>query len=318
MPPAPQPACPRCGYDQSGVAAAWREQCPLDGVCSECGLTFHWADVLNPALTTPAWSFEHTASRLLRRLFATALRALAPWRFWRRIRLEHPIRVRRLAIVVIACAAFVHLLYGAVQGWLVYNASLTVQMWAGAGAPAARRAPWQEAVGAMIWPYADIVVGTGWRGAMVRSFVRATDLVVVLILVATALALLLLPESFRRARIRRMHVLRGGAMSFVIIAPLAAAWVGGLWLISVTAQRGVVMISGAHLQAALALAAVAWLWTYWRMFVVRYLRLQHGGLVATSMLAIGILSVSTAIVLVGGERAWMWLEEFVRWLARGY
>ena len=316
MPPMPGPACPRCGYDQTGVTDAWAEICPLRGVCSECGLEFWWADVLNPALTTPAWSFEHTQARFVRRLLMTALVALAPWRLWRRIRLEHPIHVRRLATVIIACAAMAHLLYGAVYAGLVYNASVVAQVSFAGLAP--RREPWQEAIRALIWPYADIYFGVGWRGTQTRSLISTADYAAMMILAATALALLLLPESFSRARIRRAHALRGAAMSFVVIVPLTAAWLIAMWLIGLVGRRSAVPVSALQAQAAVAAAGLIWLWIYWRMFVTRYLRLQHGAIVATSMIVIGLLSVTTLLVLARGPEMYRWLSDVLWRLTRGY
>lgn len=40
-----RPRCPRCGYDLGGQVATWREACPLEGSCPECGATFAWGKV---------------------------------------------------------------------------------------------------------------------------------------------------------------------------------------------------------------------------------------------------------------------------------
>lgn len=52
-------ACPHCGYDLSGVIAAWRDACPLSGTCSECGGAVAWPEVMQARLPAPAWSLEH-------------------------------------------------------------------------------------------------------------------------------------------------------------------------------------------------------------------------------------------------------------------
>ena len=56
--PAIAVSCPRCGYDQRGVIAQWTDTCDLDGRCTECGLAFEWARVLNPKKFAPPWSVE--------------------------------------------------------------------------------------------------------------------------------------------------------------------------------------------------------------------------------------------------------------------
>jgi hypothetical protein len=86
-PPTPatdHPVCPRCDYDLSGAAS--RESDAV-GVCPECGLCFHWRDVLT-TLATPSWALEPlphpTWADLALRAPKVAARALAPWFAWRR------------------------------------------------------------------------------------------------------------------------------------------------------------------------------------------------------------------------------------------
>ncbi len=115
----PTTLCPRCDYDLAGAVESWKSECPLDGRCPECGLEYRWAELLNPALTVPAWSFEHAHARHIRAWFATARRTLRPASFWRALRMEHPLAVPRIIVfdlhwwfliflVVVAChAAFI-------------------------------------------------------------------------------------------------------------------------------------------------------------------------------------------------------------------
>ncbi|MFT3683944.1 MAG: hypothetical protein QM783_03280 [Phycisphaerales bacterium] len=85
------PRCPRCGYDQSGACPAWRSECPLEGTCPECGLSFTWADAFNPWRIRSHWLFEHKRPRSLGIIRATRswLAALYPPGFWKRITLTH-------------------------------------------------------------------------------------------------------------------------------------------------------------------------------------------------------------------------------------
>lgn len=96
MPPAASTLCPRCDYDLSGAVESWRSECPLEGRCPECGLDYRWAELLNPALTVPAWSFEHAHARHIRAWFSTARRTLRPASFWRALRMEHPLAAPRI------------------------------------------------------------------------------------------------------------------------------------------------------------------------------------------------------------------------------
>ena len=95
--------CPRCGYDLRGLVATWEDRCPLEGVCSECGLKLRWAEVLVPEKFEPAWCVEFAAGRfaIVRGSIRTLLCSFMPWRFWSSLNMAHGIVRRRLAIYVV-------------------------------------------------------------------------------------------------------------------------------------------------------------------------------------------------------------------------
>jgi len=90
--------CPRCGYDQRGAMLAWQEQCPLEGTCAECGLAYRWAEVLHPEKFEPQWCVEFAPKErgFIRSTMSTFGRSFRPWRFWSRLSMTHPVRLRRL------------------------------------------------------------------------------------------------------------------------------------------------------------------------------------------------------------------------------
>jgi hypothetical protein len=93
--------CPRCGYDQRGEIVRWESACPMDGRCTECGLTFEWGDVLSMKRGRLPWCIEHVERRAIPRgTVNTLVKSLRPWRFWRQLRLSHIMRLRRLALYV--------------------------------------------------------------------------------------------------------------------------------------------------------------------------------------------------------------------------
>lgn len=97
------PVCPRCGYDQSGIIGTWNDACPLEGRCSECGLEFHWTDVINAHRLRLNGFVEHERGGWLGlRLVGASIRTLSwtvlPWRFWSRVKMHHAIRPRRWVI----------------------------------------------------------------------------------------------------------------------------------------------------------------------------------------------------------------------------
>jgi hypothetical protein len=92
--------CPRCGHEVGGLLSVWTDACPLHGTCSECGLTFAWSELLRGQLHLDRWLFENAP-----RWFAvvaypiTLIAALVPWSLWRRVRMTHPIRAARCAVL---------------------------------------------------------------------------------------------------------------------------------------------------------------------------------------------------------------------------
>ena len=81
------PECPRCGYDLSGKLEGYRESCPLDDVCSECGCEFRWSRVTSDR-PPPGWFVEHDRRSILLTVPSTLAMLLAPLRFWRRVMME--------------------------------------------------------------------------------------------------------------------------------------------------------------------------------------------------------------------------------------
>jgi hypothetical protein len=73
------------------LATRWLEECPLQGTCPECGLTFWWADAFNPWRERLPWLFEHKNRRSPGIVRATRswLNALLPPAFWRKVTLAH-------------------------------------------------------------------------------------------------------------------------------------------------------------------------------------------------------------------------------------
>ena len=95
--------CPRCGYDLRGVVGAWESSCPLEGVCSECGLAVRWAEVLRPEKFAPWWCVESVPRLRAVPLSASAtmLRSFRPWTFWRELKMSQRIRWGRLGMYVV-------------------------------------------------------------------------------------------------------------------------------------------------------------------------------------------------------------------------
>ncbi len=299
------PCCPRCGYDLRGPVALWRERCPLEGVCPECGLGYAWLHVFRPEWLTPRWSFEHTNVRLIRCFCSTVMRTLGPGTFWKRMRVESPVRPWRLLVLGLGTLLLVHLLIALMWGAVGYY-------WATKGYALG----WLPGV---VEPYNTMWSFAIWPYKAGDSFnMSATTIAPFTIFVwglATAVPFLLLGRSMRLAKVRRRHLIRGWAcfvptacMALLVPAVFIAVMGSALqtWLSPNLTWRfytwGVV----------LALPVALWYWWWWRAFVGSYLRLRHAGLTSALMLIVsGLGVVAIAAYSLGDlftqEIGWLWV-----------
>ena len=124
-------ACPRCGYDQRGGVATWSESCPLEGICTECGLHITWSEVLQPEKFEPRWCVEFVSRiwRMPRASMRTLIRSFWPWGFWSRLKMSHSIRPLRLLIYILWLLLLPLLCYVPIQaGVAMYVRYQTAQM----------------------------------------------------------------------------------------------------------------------------------------------------------------------------------------------
>ena len=107
-------SCPRCGYDQSGTVATWSHSCPTRGTCSECGLEFEWANILNPFRGRLPGLLEHARGmrQTFRWTFTTFGWMLLPHRFWKRVEMHHTIRLWPIALAALLFALLAHTIAG--------------------------------------------------------------------------------------------------------------------------------------------------------------------------------------------------------------
>lgn len=277
--------CQRCGYDLRGTIASWRESCPMEGRCAECGLEFEWSWMFRQRLHP--WLFEHQWRR--RHIISAARTMLAscrPGRLTREITLMHPVRLRPLVALLAALA-------------------LTIGIIRVGG-----------------FAYATLMVGGVWRTAWVGSRLsgglrevlrmEAVEFAIYVASVAllAPLAFLVIPASLQRVRVRPMHVVRMwlylliGLASIILLPSLVqSAWFlifaqdtprwmrPGDWRI-VPFSRGdhwakLVFVDTVR---PVWVIAVLWTWHWWRVICRDYLRLPDATLTATLLTTIVALA----------------------------
>lgn len=248
MPDPSDHTCPRCGYDLSGACNVPRGAAELEGVCSECGLRFLWADLESGRLSTPRFSYEHGPWLSVRRFFGTLWRATTGWMLWKQLRMEHDVRPMRLLQFVLFTLAAMHLLSVAMSllamrfaglGWwrptpTLYDIARSMQGYDGIGADVLRAVlfttshRYQVSVAdlatVLILPY-NVQFGVRVSTIEVRSLWLPWPGLIGCILAQIVMAVFLLSmrQTRRQFRVRPAHILRGMCMSlpFVLFAYVA-------------------------------------------------------------------------------------------------
>ncbi len=306
------PACPRCGYDQSGVIAMWSERCPLAGVCSECGLPIVWRDVLNPEWATPRWSFEHHRGWWqVGKHIRTCWAALRPWSFWRRLAINLPIRRSRLLRHAAAMLVGCHLLMGLVSaGWAGLHPWRWMMTPAGVARPLTpaevHELQFRCALDAFIWPYGQARMSSPAGSWSHRIDVPGWIVFAIVWALLTPPAFFALTDSMKGVPVRRQHLLRGLAYGLTPLPLVVAAWyLAQTDPAAVLVRRWSRALFGQPLQNVLEVAAPSlflalglWQCVYWSMFTRRYLRIPHPEGVAAAMLTIGGLSAAIGVLLI--------------------
>ena len=275
------PRCPRCGYDVSGDCDRWQDQCPLEGVCPECGLVFEWRYLLNPALAAPAWLFDTNTTRFWGPLAKTLVRSLWPPAIAKALRIEQAFRLRRTGLIALASVMLFHLssvtlaLIWAARGVIdrgfpVLSQDTFVLKLYGRCALMPYHMPPQLDSAPILWqPLVFFALCIALSSA---SFVMLTD-------------------SMRFAKLRSAHIVRAALFMVPAFALTCALWQGVL----VAGFQHDVMI-----WLLLILPPLLFL-LWWWLAVRRYLRMRHAFGVALAVVIIGLLTSMLAMFAI----AWL-------------
>jgi hypothetical protein len=301
--PAANPTCPRCGYDQSGAVAAWVESCPLEGVCSECGLGFAWVDVLRPDRNIVRGLYEHAPGFNVRWATITWWRALRPWSFWRWV----PITVTPVVSQLIAWPMLVMAVLWAGAS-LVNNAAYGLFRWKSGSAPWTTAADhWYSLASDWFmpaamwtrnyWAWDPLQWGTPLGGVLAMTL-------------AWPLTMIILSDSMKRAKVKRAHVLRAASYSLAWLAlvPLIRVLDGLVRMVALTPVSGPSGTLTAWMPswimfrwwwAPVALSAL-WVALWWWMALTRGFRIEKAGVVWVLLMIVSVLAGLVVLSLAGG------------------
>lgn len=285
--------CPRCDYDLSGETSRWESQCPVRGVCPECGLDFAWTHVCVPERWVLRGFVEQAKG--VRQLFRWSWRTwswtVLPWRFWSRVQMHHKVGVRKLLFWFAIVVVLPHVLLSSMvtveevlagvhtrtSGWAWLNniSEILVELqgpWA--GVPVAR------------WTYSEWPAQGTWL--LVGVF-------------GLPILLGLMPISLRRARVHPLHILRASVYSMAIPGMFYAMhglsrFVFGCMVNFTTynaARWNAVSRFNESLYQAFFVFAGPWLALWWLLTLTRGWKLRHGWAVWLAIVVIAGL-VATA------------------------
>lgn len=259
-------------------------------MCPECGLRFEWNDVLGNA-RPPTWWVEHPVSGGPRRIPGTLLRTLRPFKLWRTLRMEFDGRLAQAALVFVFAVAMVSL------AGLAFLTTILFQTYQDNQWDPRRRMPWEELLRPrFLWEY---------RG----------PLYVLLFASLLALAMAVLPETRRRARVAARHIVR--VAIYAACAGLLVMVVGLLCAIGISlvgerirASRPFTwnQLSRASARAFSigAFSSYVIIAASWIVACRSFLRLERPMAVAASIIAIASIATFTAAVCI-------WLIDFYGW-----
>jgi hypothetical protein len=319
------PRCPRCGYDVSVAVEQWpRDRCPVDGLCTECGLEFAWGEVLSPERRAPWWFIEHQRGlwRTSRAVIGTAwVAGVTPWRAMQRAPLGLRRRLVRPAVVVLSLVLFWYLLgIGSTLLAYVLPPPSSSYLRFGMFAPYPPSPPSLDHT--LFWPWHDNAI-TGFVPRWMRAKPIATLFAVALPvhLLCTVLSFATLRVTLRRIDVQRDHFVRLLLMSFVPLITCA-----GLVLIARTALESLVLADivpewGGVIEAfvvwhtfdmAMYAAGLYLLWglVFWWCACRWYLRLPAPAFHAATIVVVGTLS-STALLYFVWAPFGEWLVDFL-------
>jgi hypothetical protein len=290
--------CPLCDYD---LRAQVEPRCP------ECGYTFDWTELRDPARRKHRYLFEHHSERNLWSLRRTFIGGLRPRQFWAELYPTQPSRLLRLLIYWLIIASFCVLPYLAVLGtriaeidsydrvaqarWLTtvspLQKTIVIRQYGALQAFLDQVAP--------LWP--------SWR-IMHRAlfgFAPPTMLLPGLITLVwpwlTFAALMIFQISMRRAKVRPVHVLR--CVIYSIDGALVISLLAGAYLLWQLLSRSRVLpffyyqTSWAiYLSAGLLALLTYRLWIAYR----KYLRFDHAlATVTVSQIMVALLVFKFAL-----------------------
>jgi hypothetical protein len=292
--------CPLCDYD---LRAQVEPRCP------ECGYTFDWTELRDPARRKHRYLFEHHLERNLWSLRRTFFGGLRPRQFWAEIYPTQPSHLIRLLVYWLIVASVCMIPYLVVLGQRLAMIDASNR-----SSQSAWRATISSAqMSLIVWHYGSLQaymdqvlpLWPSWgilreaSGPFGRGALPLTGLITLAWPWLTFAALMVFQISMRRAKVRPVHVLRCVIYSADVALPIAllaaALATYPLWLM-LSRSRTLPIYRreawGFDLSVALLVLLTYRLWIAYR----KYLRFDHAlATVVVSQIMVALLVFKFAL-----------------------
>ncbi len=291
----PNHACPRCGYDFTGVIESWKDSCPVQGVCTECGLEFLCGDVLNPSRMAMRWSFEHAEAKRVRALAKTLALTLRPGRFWSAMRMEYQSRLLRLVLLVLAAMSLCQVTF------MLFACAAQVPgidleaIWNEILLGSVPDVEWKN----LLW--LNSIGGEMYDRSTGEVLPPVTTWWLLLSGALIPLCFVMLPTTLRKRKVRPRHLARIWAYAIPVgILTISIPWIVDDALTAFIKwqwNHQVLFINAGPILRfwldnqwrVLVAVWLAWQVWWWRAACTRYLRLPHGTGIAMSLVVLSLL-----------------------------
>jgi hypothetical protein len=230
-----------------------------------------------------------------------------PRRLWSELRLEHPVRLRRAAIVALLGVLLTYLLASALNlgvtslvAWK-YPPTSTVTVGGYTISPFYNFVSSYGGLGPSLWPY-----GHPWGGGVAATLDPWVAHAILMVLIMP-LGFAALPDTLSRAKVRKRHLARVWLYSLPTVPLLLYVWVVcrmlrdaaplSHWTILPSGSDGILLL-GEPLRRILVPISLAFLWIWWLTAVQRYTRIPEAKRVVLAMLVIAFLASAAAVMVV--------------------
>lgn len=260
----------------------------MEGVCSECGLSFAWSSLWDEVTRPPRWYVEARVGVV--QFASTWARHVWPSSLWRALGMRMEMRVARLAAFAIIGILLCHLLLGGTELALeIHEFRQYIARWAGRGRPMPTLQTWIDPWN-IVFPYGALLGPGGTRSALL---IMLYPLLVGLLIPSLCF---LFSDTLKFERVRLQHLVR------ITLLWLPTSVLGGalvLCTLTVYERVSAMPVSVGWMVPALAgVLFVMWPAMFWHRAFKTYLNMARPRLMTIVILGAALIIGLALLILI--------------------